>query len=456
MPFMPRFLRSILFFLCMGICFSCSEKEQEKQAFLYSVTKKNYEDFLLLEGSVEAVKSTKLYTSTEVWGAVVSYLVEDGTYVQAGDTVCILEYKSLEDAYEEAKRYIDTYKAELNKGKADLELSYALLQAQVHNNEIQANISNLDSLQLQYYSPAQRRIAELNLEKTRIEKRKLEYQLKALDVVNKSELRKMELRIRQAELLQQEYEARLNMLVLVTPTSGLALRGESRISDGKIQEGEEAFPRIPIIEIPNPEELCVRLKVAEQDYKRLQVGQKVCYTFSGMPQATAYGEIMLKTPIGEPLSRDARVKVFDVLASVDSCTMLPTAGLSANCLISLQQIEDTLSVPVVSVFEEDSIRVVYIQDKTSYIQQEVMIGRYSPREVVVYCGLQGGEKLSMLKPDIAQIKERRYLTAEQKRKYKLKNTMPTDSMPPMEDWTISPMAMPLDNMVMEERPEYAF
>lgn len=423
-----RFMSSTLrfFFYLIFVCFlySCSEKQKHSDS-TYSVFRMDFSDELILDGTVEAINSSYI-SCPDIYNSIIVYLVEDGSMVEAGDTVCILENQQLIDRLETVQRLYELYQAEYNKGVADLEMNYAMLQAQVRNNETQMAISSLDSLQLQYYTTSQRKIAEIRLEMSRIESRKLKKKLEALETINRSELRTLKLYTMQAERLLQSTKDALKQLILISPKSGMALRAESEITDGKIQEGEEAYPKKPLIIIPESELVQVRIQASETAYKRISLGQKVEYSFDGMPGNYAYGSIAMKSPRGYPMSRKSKVKIFDIVASVDSSRQIPGAGLSANCRVYLNYLSDTIAVPFIAVFQEDSINVVYVKKGSSFVRQEVGIALQSSKEAVIACGLEGGEEIAMLKPQKSQIKGEVLLDCEQRTRYTPRNN---DSIP---------------------------
>ena len=416
--------RYLLFFLLMSLLLACTNTTGQYD-LTYPVVRMDFSDELVLEGSVEATNSTFI-NCPDVYNSKIIYLVEDGAWVEAGDTVCILENQQLVNQLETVKRLCELYQAEYNKGVADLELDYALLQAQVKNNETQMAISSLDSLQLKYYTENQRKIAEIRLEKARIESRKLKKKLSALETIQRSELRKMELQITQSQTLLESTQASLDELILKAPKAGMAIRGDSDISDGKIQEGEEVYPQTPLVIIPDSGQVRIKIQATEAAYKRLALGQKVEYTFDAMPGNFAYGSIVMKSPRGYTMSRNSRVKFFDVLASVDSGLQTPTAGLSANCRVFLNYLPDTVAVPIVSVFQEDSINVVYIKKGSGFIRQEVSVALQSSKEAVIACGLRGGEDIAMLQPLRSKVKDEVFLDYEQRNRFK---TVKNDSLP---------------------------
>lgn len=398
----------ILFFTLLTLVVSACGNHGDSQSFSTKVERGDFQEWLSLEGSVEAVNATSI-NCPRVFDAVVLYIAEDGSFIQAGDTVCILESNRLKEQYERSLTNLEIYEAEYNKGVADLDLSMTLLEAQVRNNEAQTQISNLDSLQLEYSSPSQRKITELQLKRSRIEKRKLESKLKYLRIINQTELRKMQIYINQMKSQVSSLEKELQSLVILAPKAGLVLLGESPSTDGRLQVGEEIYPNALIASIPEMDQMQVRIQAKEAEVKRLELGQRVDFTFDGMPDSRAQGLIRMIAPVGTPMRGKQSIKLYDVVASIDTASTLPKPGLSAMAQVFLQLEPDTVFVPQLAIFIEDSSRFVYVREGNGYIRQEVQLGLQSSKQAIISGGLKGSETISLIKPKNAAVKETRFL-----------------------------------------------
>jgi len=398
---MNRLQNCILSTMAVVLLAACNNNKNDS-TLTYLVATDTFSESLLVEGTVEAVNSRTI-TCPMIGDLTIKYLIDDGTMVKAGDTVCILENKQLVDQYENAIKNLELSKAEYNKIQADLALDLAMLEAQVKNNEAQTSITNLDSAQLQYASPTQKKITELELKIARIQKEKLDRKLTAVKRINQSEVRKAELRIRQNENNVKRQEEQLSQLVLLAPIDGLAMRSISWVSGNKVVEGENAYPPMPLIEIPDLSLMRTSFSVSETEYKRIKIGQKVEYTFDAMPGNTAQGSITFRSSVGRELSRNSKVKLFDMQASIDTANLLPGAGLSARARIIITQIPDTIVIPSIAIFDEDSTKVVYIQNGNRYNKQEIITAESSQKQTIVAAGLQPGDVLAMAHPKASQV-----------------------------------------------------
>jgi hypothetical protein len=103
------------------------------------------------------------------------------------------------------------------------------------------------------------------------------------------------------------------------------------------------------------------------------------------------------------------IKLYDVVASIDTASTLPKPGLSAMAQVYLQLEPDTVFVPQLAIFIEDSSRFVYVREGNGYIRQEVQLGLQSSKQAIISGGLKGSETISLIKPKNAAVKETRFL-----------------------------------------------
>ena len=225
----------------------------------------------------------------------------------------------------------------------------------------------------------------------------MQRQLATMKIVNEAELKRLEMQLRQYEELEQLYNYVMQNTIIKAPASGQILLAPCpSMTSRKLMSGDELRQDIGKIVVGN--ERHVRIEATEQDVKRMETGQTINYTFSSKPGVKAFGKVLSKTPVSRPVSNGSQVSVFDVTAKIDSATALLEPEISANCQVLLRSIPDTLIVPMVAVFDEDSARVVYVQKEKMYQRREVSIVAQSEFEAVVSSGLEEGEVLSLIKP----------------------------------------------------------
>ena len=392
----------VIFLILTFFVFSCSP---DAKMATYTVSQGDFINALLVEGAVEPVLTTTL-TSPRNCDGVVQYLVEDGIYVEKDEIVCIIEFQDLQNRYDQNVLGLETAEATLNKTRADLNMQYALLEAQVKTNEADTKIAQMDSLQLAFLSPNQRLVKELELEKSSIEKVRYEKKLAALKVIQQSEIRRRELEISRFKNQVQSVKDQLDALTIKAPRSGLAIRANSRLTGKKYQVGDPVWSLMPLVIMPEFKQMKVKIMASETDYKNISVNDSVFYTFDAMPGNSGSGKILKKSPVGQPYKEGGKVKFFEIEASIDTVMTMPEPGFTANCRIILKKDTNVVTVPQIAIFDEDSIKVVFVQRKKGYERRQVLTGLSSIRESVITAGLAGGEVIALSKPKVQLVKER--------------------------------------------------
>ena len=399
----------VIFFLVLLnlILSSCNFSSRESSS-IYNVIEKDFENSIIVEGVVEPIHFTTITCPMNVYGTI-TYMIEDGTHVKAGDVVCIIEDDNNENNYDRLLDMAEGINAELSKKKADIQMQHALLEAQVRNNDADTEIANLDSIQIRFASPTQRRISKLQLESASIEKRRLEQRLQTLKIINESEIKSIEINLRRINSRLETAKEILESLTVRASTSGLAIVSESRRSGEKLKIGDDVWNNMPLVIIPEMNEMKVIMRVSETGFKYISENDSVSYTFDAMPGNWASGKITKMLPVGQPYKRDSKVKFFEVEASVDSILEMPEPGFTANCRVISNYINDTITVPQVAIFEEDSMKVVYVKKNRSFEKREIKTGLSSQKESIVSEGLNRGEEISLTKPSSSLIKGEKLL-----------------------------------------------
>jgi multidrug resistance efflux pump len=395
---------------CLLLFVSCNSKE-DGSIPLYNVVSADFEDIITIDGYVESVNSTNINCPQGISGEIVM-MVDDGVLVKEGDIVCIIKDEDLLSTFEDYKTSLEMIEADLAKTIANHSMQLALLEAQVKTNEAQTSIAELDSIQLEYSSDNQKRIKLLELESTAIEKDRYKKKLKTLKIIQRSELRRLEMRHRMFDQRMSTVEEKVASLEVRAPHAGMILRSVSPMTGRKFGVGDRIWNGVTLFTIPDMKIMKVMIAASEGSYKRIEIDHPITYTFDALPGDTAWGKMVKKSPIGKPIKRNSKVKIFDLEASVDSSLQIPTPGLSAECKVMLQRVTDTIVVPQIAVFEVDSIKVVYVKLDKGFELRQVITGLSSPKETVIDKGLYRNEKIALSKPASSLVIQEKMLTED--------------------------------------------
>ena len=390
------------------LVFSCSS---DTNVASYTVSRGIFSNSLIVEGFTEPLQTTSITVPRFSAGFIdgtVEFIIEDGTYLEEGQVVCIIDCPEIQSQYEQIIISLENAEVGLNKKVADLNLQFALLEAQVRTNEADTKIARMDSMQLAFVSSTERMVKELELERATIQKERYEKKIEALKLIQKSEIRTLEIEIQQLRARVAAVKDVVDALTVKAPKSGLVILANSS-SGKKLQVGDNLWSGRPVATLPQMKTMKVKILASESDFKNISVNDSVNYTFDAMPGNTGTGKILRKTPVGQPYKRGSNVKFFEIEASIDQVLTMPEPGFTANCHIIFSQEKNVISVPQIAIFDEDTIKVVFVQRKKGYEMRQVLTGLSSIRESVITAGLEDGEIIALSKPKPQLIKEQKVL-----------------------------------------------
>lgn len=383
----------------IGMFFVSCSSEGRNNLTLYTVERGAFDDVLRIEGFTESVSSISLTCPQDADGSI-EYLVESGTMVKKGDTLCIIDDPRIEERYENWMLSLENVYADFESAKANAKMELALLEAQVRTNEAETLIAGLDSVQLLYLSPTERRIKELQMEQAVINRSRLAKQITAQKAIQQADIKRIESQISQVERRVEKQRKLLESLVILAPKDGLAIRARRwPWSTQTWLVGDNVWDGRAVVTMPSVDSVKVLIYAQETEYKRIDVGDSIEYTFDAMPENRAWGRITKLSPMGLKRTEGSEVKTFEIEASVDSLLQPIDPGLSANCRVYLQHVPDTLVVPTVCVYHRDSTNVVYVRKGKKYEEREVKLSITTPRSSVIAEGLHEGEQITLIKPD---------------------------------------------------------
>ena len=395
--FICRYVKQWLAMIIAFCVLSCSSDKKHSLP-LYEIKRVSYEDVLAIDGYAESVKSEHIDCPPDVDGTIVS-IVETGTKVKEGDVVCVIEDPNIANNYDRWMLDLESMHAELEKLKASQELEFALLEAQVRNNDVETLLAASDSLQMLYMNPNERRIKELQAERARIERKQLIKKLEATRGIQKTDVMKIERQIAQIERRLEGERQKMESLTLRAPKDGIVVRGRRwPWSDETWNVGDNVWNGRTVAVLPDFGNVKVLIYAQETEYKRIHEGDSIAYTIDAMPDNVGWGRIVKLSPVGLTRTEGSAVKTFEIEASVDSLLVPVDPGLSVQCRVFLRHVPDTIVVPTIGIFDKDSLKVVYVERAGHYEERLVTLGEGSPRSTIISSGLQPGEKIALVRP----------------------------------------------------------
>lgn len=393
-------MNPLKFFLpCCFVLFclvSCNPPATE--IHVKEVVKMDYVDKITMHGTIETIKTHNINSPPEIYKGLLQYIIPEGSYVESGDTVAIIESRETVNDFEDALKRLEVAKSEYNQTSAELELEKAQLMAQIQTIEKSVLISNLDSVLLQFTTPSERRVIQLGIEKARIEKERLLNKLNLLESIQANALKTKEIMIKKMENRLSKAREKMGKLVLTTDVAGFVMHHVNRRTRTKIKEGDAVRRKTPIVQIPDVSGFQVKIMALEADYKKIKSEQSVRIFMNAYPNLHLDGKIDYIAPVGIPIKRNSEIKQFEIIAAIDSSNLSIEPGISANCDVFINHIDDTVVVPMVAIFNEDNMQYIYKKQGKTFIKQPVEIAVDNNLEAVIKAGIKPRDVIALQKP----------------------------------------------------------
>ena len=232
-----------------------------------------------------------------------------------------------------------------------------------------------------------------------------------------------------------EVEQKIGQSRVVAPTSGLAvidMNTENWPERRPYRVGDEVGQRHAPVMIYNVEKMQVRCQIGEMDISRVRNGQKAfvlspiqpgrryaaevvavepeagAWAAGGAPGGRYPGEVMAV----EELARDANIweggtpgkRVFGALVRLtESDPVHLRPGMTVDLEIILQDLEDVMTVPIRTVFDEKGRSFVYRRRGDGFEPVHVTTGTRGDLLIQVRSGVRPGDRVALNRPPAGQI-----------------------------------------------------
>jgi HlyD family secretion protein len=207
-----------------------------------------------------------------------------------------------------------------------------------------------------------------------------------------AEVKILEIQRDRARTAMNNAEQNANRMVVRSQLPGLVVlrmnwRGSQMI---EIQEGEEARPGMPIMQVVDPSAMLVRVKVNQADLHLLRAGQSARISLDAYPGLEFRGKVEQVAPVGTTSRLTDRVRNFVAIVSIQGNHPKLMPDLSAAVDVELERKDNAIVLPRDAVFTEENSFSVRVVDGDRISERAITVGATNDHEVVVTSGLEPG------------------------------------------------------------------
>jgi len=353
------------------------------------------------KGELQAAKSTSVGVPRRVYGSTrITRIVEDGTMVKEGDFLVQFDTSEFENRVKDRQNELENAQAELASQTASIESNRKQMENNLLIQEYSYEQAKLKAQQMKYEAKARQREMELEFKKAELSLRQAREKLESQKIIDAANLSKVELRVRQAEQRLKEAQDMLDSLTLTAPKSGMVVLQQIWGPNGreKVKVGSTPYRGMEIVSIPDLSVMQVKTQVNEIDISRVKVGQQVVITLDAIEGPTFYGTVTNVATLATT-ERGSDIKIFTVDVTIDGQDERLKPGMTAQCKIVTDKIDNVLSVPLEAVFDKEDTTVVFVKNG-GFDRRPVLLGAKNSDYVVIEDGLEGGEEIALRDPTL--------------------------------------------------------
>lgn len=402
-PLSPGFRRTIRRLCLCGLLIlsaACSGP-QDETPLTVSAERREFRTTIAAEGTV---KSRRSYTLTVPILRMetppeIAFLVEEGSLVRQGEEVVRLDASRIKITYDNNERELQVAAAETGQALAQQAAERGKLQGEIASAEAAAAASRLQLARLEFVAARERRIRELEIERSTIQATRARDRLTSLEEVWLEDLKQKRLKANQVRSRLEQAGRNLELLILRAPADGYVMYEFNRMTRDKVKQGDNIYPGQPVVSIPDLSGLQVSLSLDEARRKSVVEGQPVIITVPLLGELQLQGKVTQVGRVPRSDRRDAATRLFEVLVELENPPAEVVPGLTARCEIEVGRIAEAVVVPWDAIFRRDSLDLVYIEQQDgAFTPRTVTLGERGGDFLVVTEGLEGGERLALVEP----------------------------------------------------------
>lgn len=191
---------------------------------------------------------------------------------------------------------------------------------------------------------------------------------------------------------------------IVAPTQGFVVYGDASSggggrgwmsSEGQIKEGAEVYERQVLMQLPDTTEMMVVVRIHEAKTDKLQMGQAVNIDVEGFPGRQFTGKVSKIAVVADSQNRwlNPDLKEYETEIRLDPSDAVLKPGVTAYAEIMVGNVEDSLAIPLPSIYSKGGKRYVAIRNGKEVKPVEVKTGAVSTEWAAINEGLNEGDKI---------------------------------------------------------------
>jgi HlyD family secretion protein len=271
--------------------------------------------------------------------------------------------------------------------------------------EIQLEQSKRDKdLLVRFQLPRDEEDLKAKLEEAKRELERVKLQAAARIVDFEADMNTNEAKLRLEREKLTKCQTQIDKSKLYAPRAGMVVyaveEGGRYGSSQPIKEGTQVRERQEIITIPSAAGMIAQVSLHESVLKQIEPGQAALVKVDALPGREFHGRVRFVAVMADQNSfwANPNLRLYRTEVTLEGAVNEMRPGMSCAVEILVEEIEDTLYVPVQSVFRRGQENLAFVERGDASEERAVEVGRYNNRWVQVLSGLSEGEVVLLTPP----------------------------------------------------------
>lgn len=328
------------------------------------------------------------------WRIAITYLAQEGSRVEAGDTLAQFDGSRTDDRIREVS-------AELNSARSELESLLETQQREIEDSKVRLAAAESEAEKAARKADAdaelfasleyQKLVEQKNIKQALYENEKVRSRLAAR--VRASRQAELEADIRRLESELNGAQRELEAFTIRAPRAGLVIVGTNREGQ-KLDTNDQVNPGMIVVELADETDLVIQAEVPEFVANRIELGQAASITVDAVGGSEVSGEVIDMGSVVRRQSRYSQAMVRDVTVSLpDQLIPALRAGMSVKLDIVVDNMRAALAVPDSALVYRDGKPGVVVRGDG---WQAVTLGPTSSAGMhIVESGLEPGAEVAL-------------------------------------------------------------
>lgn len=296
------------------------------------------------------------------------YLPEEGEWVEKGDTVVIFDTKEVDKKLDEVLQNSEQQEKKLIETKLRNQQTISDIENQMKILNIQKKITINKLEQSKYNSVDRQQHADLELKKVEVNIIKIDQSMKSQIILNTNSENELILGIEQSHSRINDYKKILKAMFIVAPKAGIIVYHKT--GTVKVKIGDTIRPRRTVLQIPDLNNMLVKIDLNEVDLSKIKLNQKANFEVLAYPDSVFSGKVIFISKIADE-NKDSNLRIYPIDIKVQgqkNYRLKP--GLTVKLDLIIDNLMESFSIPSYCLFFEQG--KFFVKTKSKVISVEIV------------------------------------------------------------------------------------